>query len=487
MDDLSTPTGERRRFSIVSAVYNVSRYLPEFISSIEGQDFDLDQVEIILVDDGSTDDSLGVLQAWQARRPELVQVLTKPNGGQGSARNLGLEQIRGEWVTFCDPDDVLDSRYLSRVAWAIDKWPDLVMVAAARLMYFDGIPEVADRHRLRRLFRRDQLVNLDKQPEFFHNSAPAAFFRAADIAAHNLRFDERIRPNFEDGHFCQRYLLRAGDPLVAFLKTAHYLYRRRSDQSSTLQVGHLQESRFLAVPKHGYLELLDEGSAHYGGRPPRWLQNMVIYELSRYFIREDDAFNSATACHGEVAERFLDLLRAIRRHLDDEAIREFTSRRLEPEWRQVLLHGLTDVAWHTPYVVAQRYDEQHQQVLLSFRYTQEEPTFEVFHRGRTIEPLVTKVRAFVYWDHLLLRERMMWLPADASLRVLVDGQAVELKPEWSEQATTVLRPAAIRRRFVGRLRRRPRRERGEGRRRRCPDRSHGHQTRRLSPGAATVS
>src|SRR3954453_18603862 len=87
-------------FTIVSAVYNVSPYLDDFIGSLEKQTFGLDRVQIIMVNDGSTDDSREILERWRARRPGIVTVLDKPNGGQASARNLGLEHARGEWITF---------------------------------------------------------------------------------------------------------------------------------------------------------------------------------------------------------------------------------------------------------------------------------------------------------------------------------------------------------------------------------------------------
>src|SRR5690349_6737176 len=93
------------QFSVISAVYNVERYLDDYIDSIEAQTHSLDDVEVIVVDDGSTDASLEKLRAWEQRRPDVVRVLTKENGGQGSARNLGLQHARGTWVTFTDPDD----------------------------------------------------------------------------------------------------------------------------------------------------------------------------------------------------------------------------------------------------------------------------------------------------------------------------------------------------------------------------------------------
>src|SRR4051794_20696650 len=121
--------GERPRFTIVSAVYNVARYLDEYIEAMESQTFDLSRVEVIMVDDGSTDDSLAKLEAWRQRSPELVTVYTKPNGGQSTARNYGLARAHGEWISFTDPDDVLDRKYLAEIDAFLRECPTTRLVA----------------------------------------------------------------------------------------------------------------------------------------------------------------------------------------------------------------------------------------------------------------------------------------------------------------------------------------------------------------------
>ena len=78
-----------------------------------GPDVDPTRIQVIAVDDGSTDGSPAILEAWARRRPTLVTVLHQPNGGQGSARNLGLAEATGDWVTFTDPDDMLDPDYFA--------------------------------------------------------------------------------------------------------------------------------------------------------------------------------------------------------------------------------------------------------------------------------------------------------------------------------------------------------------------------------------
>ncbi|WP_028643456.1 bifunctional glycosyltransferase/CDP-glycerol:glycerophosphate glycerophosphotransferase [Nocardioides sp. URHA0020] len=90
--------------TVVIPVYNVEAYLAECLDSVLAQS--LAELEVIAVDDGSTDGSPQVLAAYAARDPRL-RVLTQPNSGQGIARNAAVALARGEFLTFCDSDDVV--------------------------------------------------------------------------------------------------------------------------------------------------------------------------------------------------------------------------------------------------------------------------------------------------------------------------------------------------------------------------------------------
>lgn len=94
------------KISIIVPVYNVEKYLRECLDSICGQT--MREIEIICVDDGATDSSGAILDEYAAKDAR-VQVVHKQNGGQGSARNVGLNRARGEYVLFVDSDDFLST------------------------------------------------------------------------------------------------------------------------------------------------------------------------------------------------------------------------------------------------------------------------------------------------------------------------------------------------------------------------------------------
>ena len=103
------------RVSVVVPVYNVETYLPQCIDSIRAQT--LEDIEIVCVDDGSTDRS-GALLDLYARLDERMVVIHKANAGVSAARNDGIEAARGDIVCFVDSDDVLMPKACATVSRA---------------------------------------------------------------------------------------------------------------------------------------------------------------------------------------------------------------------------------------------------------------------------------------------------------------------------------------------------------------------------------
>lgn len=92
------------RVSIIIPCYNSAHYLKDCLNSVLAQH--MEDFEVLLIDDGSRDDTLALAQAY-ARKDARVRVLTQENRGVAAARNLGLDHARGEWITFVDSDDLL--------------------------------------------------------------------------------------------------------------------------------------------------------------------------------------------------------------------------------------------------------------------------------------------------------------------------------------------------------------------------------------------
>ena len=125
--------------SIIVPVYNVAQYLDRCLTSLTGQTYK--NFEIILVDDGSTDTSGELCDAWQ-NRDYRVKAFHKTNGGLSDARNYGMQRASGEYVCFIDSDDWLDLRFLEVMLKALkDTGSDVV---ECDYMCTDGNEQIPD-------------------------------------------------------------------------------------------------------------------------------------------------------------------------------------------------------------------------------------------------------------------------------------------------------------------------------------------------------
>ena len=103
-------TMENDLISIIVPIYNVDKYLDRCVKSILSQSYR--NIEVILIDDGSTDSSLSICNSFTDNR---IRIIHKNNGGLGSARNAGLEVFRGKYVTFIDGDDAIQSDHINNI------------------------------------------------------------------------------------------------------------------------------------------------------------------------------------------------------------------------------------------------------------------------------------------------------------------------------------------------------------------------------------
>ena len=101
------------KLSIVAAVYNLQEYLPRCLEALVNQT--MKDIEILCVDDGSTDKAPQIIEEYQKKYPEKVKVFHKENGGEFTTRNYGLERAKGEYVTFVDTDDYVEPDWAEKL------------------------------------------------------------------------------------------------------------------------------------------------------------------------------------------------------------------------------------------------------------------------------------------------------------------------------------------------------------------------------------
>jgi glycosyltransferase involved in cell wall biosynthesis len=124
------------RVTVIIPVYNRAGPTREAVASVLEQDLVAD---IVLVDDGSTDDTPQTLDELAASADGRITVVRRPNGGPGAARNTGVEQVDGGLITFLDSDDLMTPGRLTKQvsAWSAD--PRAVVIGRERLEVADGV------------------------------------------------------------------------------------------------------------------------------------------------------------------------------------------------------------------------------------------------------------------------------------------------------------------------------------------------------------
>ncbi|MFF5971384.1 glycosyltransferase family 2 protein [Streptomyces sp. NPDC012769] len=204
--------------SVVVPVYNAMPYLEQTLASVARQSIGTEAVEIVAVDDGSTDGSGAFLDAWAARHPGAVTVIhQEASGGPSRPRNVGLDHATGTYVFFLDGDDCLGPQALERlVAMAERNGSDTVL---AKLV---GVGRTI-RKEVNEVFAKN--VDRADPAVVYWTLMPFKLFRREMIEKHGLRFPEHMRIS-EDQHFVARAYLRSSVISILADYDCYYLVGR---------------------------------------------------------------------------------------------------------------------------------------------------------------------------------------------------------------------------------------------------------------------
>lgn len=296
------------KFTIITAIYNNEKYLKESIESIINQDMGFeDNVQLILVDDGSTDKSGEIAQEYGEKYPDNILVLTKENGGVASARNLGLEHVLGKYVNFFDSDDKLSANTLSVVDDFFKKNPD-VKIVSMPLKFFD---KREGDHYLNYKFEEEGIIDLDEKFDYPQMSMASSFVEIS--AMKDYRFNTGL-VNGSDSEFLNRVLI--DENKYGVVNSACYYYRKRREESSIMDTAKFSKRFFTQKMKLYYKNIIDE-CLEKRGEVPAYFQYLILLDMggiikSPYF---EDVFDTA-----EEIDEFWQCLDDILGYIDEDII-----------------------------------------------------------------------------------------------------------------------------------------------------------------------
>lgn len=285
--------------SVVIAVYNTKDFLVKMIDTIINQKHDMldqyllsnessmfrfvvyDEVyELILVDDGSSDGSGDICDAYAQNYP-FVKVVHKEHEGAASARNVGIDIAQGKYITFPDSDDKLSVNVFQDCFLFFEAHEKEVSLVTYPLRFFDG--QEGDHWTTYRFDSGTRILNILEEwdkPQYF---TAASFFKTEDVQR-KISFDCGLI-NGEDIKFVNEVIFR-GLPKIGLVSTCTYWYRRRSvGEQSVIQKSKNTKQYYCPYVVDVLGWLMKTGDKQYG-RVPKYVQYTVMGQL-QWRIRSD--------------------------------------------------------------------------------------------------------------------------------------------------------------------------------------------------------
>lgn len=201
------------KVSIIVPCYNAANVLDKCISSILEQSFK--DWELLLIDDGSTDETPSLCQSFK-NQDHRIHYFRQDNTGVSSARNTGLDFASGEFATFIDADDYVESYYLEEL---LHGTPSDFVIGG---FLIEGQKPIIPEKNVWNLNKTDTEIKVIVEHEFLLYTPWAKLFSMSVIKSAGLRFDRKMRLG-EDTVFCYNYLLHCKSVCVLPYASYHYI------------------------------------------------------------------------------------------------------------------------------------------------------------------------------------------------------------------------------------------------------------------------
>ena len=301
-------------FSVVVPIYNVEDYLEETVDSVLAQTIGFQKhIQLILVNDGSPDNSEAICLRYKEQYPDNVLYIKQENAGVSAARNNGLAHATGKYVTFLDSDDKWELDAFARVWRFFEKHQREIDVLSARMIHF----EASERgHILNKKYKQgDRVIHILEEEEWsnIQMHVTSAFFKNETLQQNEIRFDSRVKYG-EDSLFINSYILQKG--AYGVMQSAIHYYRKRLSQTSAVQTQSMNEQYYTTSPRLHYYGLIERSKAQYG-RVIEYIQNVLAYDVGwRFYAPVPDEMRQKEPLFSEYEA----MLRDVLGYIDDRFI-----------------------------------------------------------------------------------------------------------------------------------------------------------------------
>ena len=301
------------RITVVVPVFNTEKYLEETLECIQNQSIGFENIQLILINDGSADGSSRICRRFQKMHGENViyNELTV-NQGVSHARNIGLQMAKGEYVTFWDADDLWSLNALEKAVHFIDEHTDEVDMVCSNLEFFDG---GKGGHQTNFELSESRVINIHTEYTKIRNTMGGTAAIKTDIAR-MYQFDEEHK-YWEDAKYINSIILRKQQ--YGMLSDVIYYYRFRGTNDSAAQLRSGIKSFYL-YDLDGFFEGIYQISMSKCGEFVPMLQCLMAYTMGIYL-----QLDASAVMNKEELAKYHAVLRKILTQVEDGYLKELTN------------------------------------------------------------------------------------------------------------------------------------------------------------------
>lgn len=300
------------KVSVIVPVYNVEKYLDETINSVINQNIDFEKnVELILVNDGSSDNSEKICLKYKEKYPNNIKYIYKENSGVSDTRNLGYKESNGKYIMFLDSDDLINNSSLRLTSKFLDKHNEVDFVIS-RVRFFDAMNKW---HYLDFRFKsHKKIVDINFDIKYCQYHSTGILIRSE--ALKNVKFDKNVKYG-EDMKFMAELLFNNGK--FGIEKNSILYYRKRKEETSAVQTQFKNKSYYINTMRDSFKYILDESKKRYG-EIPLYFKHFIMNSLCERLLLKDPEYDVNKVLTDKEFQEYISCFKSMLEEFDDELI-----------------------------------------------------------------------------------------------------------------------------------------------------------------------
>ncbi|MCI9177671.1 MAG: glycosyltransferase [Clostridia bacterium] len=310
--------------SVVIAVYNSEKYLKECIDSLVNQNYLFEKIQVLLIDDGSTDNSYQIGKEYEEKYSN-IKIIKQSNKGVSAARNQGLKIAEGKYIMILDSDDFISENTIKNLVKFMDENEQIDIASYTMKNYREG--KVTEHYRNSLYTLGTGIYNIEMFPHLSQATINIIFRNQFEK---NELYDEKMTLA-EDEKFNTQYIMKKG--LIGYCKAATYFYRKHQNSvSSTSQNPYYCFDQFME-----YFEYLIRTYTKEG-KLSKYIQGLIL-QMIKWRLTADLLL--PYHLEAQAYEEAINRLKKVLNHIDIDTILDKTNMEIYHKMYFLKLRGVT--------------------------------------------------------------------------------------------------------------------------------------------------